>query len=91
MSSMALIFSGFASTPPLSDHESQKFTRGDPEGALGGIQFHSVLPESCKGFLQIFDVLFSFSAFDQHVVNINLHVATDLVLEDFIDQSLVGS
>ena len=50
--------------PPLSDHESQKFCRGDPEGALGGIQFHSVLPESRKSFLQIFDVLFCFGAFD---------------------------
>ena len=46
--------------------------------------------ESSEGFLQVGEVLIRIIAFDEHVINIDLYVLTNLVLENLIDQSLIG-
>lgn len=47
--------------------------------------------KGAKGFFKIFDVVGFLETFDKHVIDINLHVLINLVLENFVDQPLVGS
>ena len=41
-----------------------------------------------EGFDQILNVINSLKTFNYHIINVCLHVATDLIFEDFDDESL---
>ena len=46
--------------------------------------------QSAKSFFEISDMICSLRTLYQHVVHIHLHVASDLIFEDLIDESLVS-
>ena len=75
----------------LRDYEAQEFARGYPEGALGRIQLHAVLSEHGEGLSEVVDVVSHAHAFDHHVINVGLHISTNLVNEDLIDHPLISS
>ncbi|GMH01892.1 hypothetical protein Nepgr_003731 [Nepenthes gracilis] len=76
--------------PLLGDYETQECFRGYPKDALSQIQLHLVLTEHLKRLCQITDMVASGSALNEHIVNINFHIAADLFLKYFIYQPLVG-
>ena len=49
-----------------------------------------VLSEHCKGLSEVIDVVGHAHTFDHHVINVGLHVSSDLMSEDLIDHPLVG-
>ena len=74
----------------LRDYETQEFVGGYLEGAFGRIQLHAVLSKRDKGLLEVVDVVIHTHAFDHHVINVGLHISSNLMSEDLIDHPLVG-
>lgn len=72
-------------------HESEKLVGCDTENILAWIQLYLMLMKCIEGFFHVFDVVGLFGALDEHVVNVDLHILTNLVFENLIDQSLIDS
>ena len=49
-----------------------------------------MLEESAECLDQVDDVVAEPNALDQHVIDVHLHVLVDLVLEDLVNEPLVG-
>ena len=65
-------------------HEPQKFARSHTEGTLGWVQLHLILSDGDEGLIEIINVGPYNLALDEHVININFHVSSDLIFEDFV-------
>ena len=87
MHSSNFFWVGFNSS--IRDHKSQKLASSYSKSALRKIEFHLILLEGDKGLLEIFNVGSRGFALDKHVVHIQLHVLSDLILEYFIYEALI--
>ncbi|GMH24043.1 hypothetical protein Nepgr_025886 [Nepenthes gracilis] len=87
MSARALIFSGFASIPRWKMMKPRNFPEATPKMHSAGF---SLLTKHPKRLWQIADMVACGSVLDEHVVNIDFHIAVDLFLKYFGYQPLVG-
>src|SRR3954462_4185642 len=75
--------------PSLRDEVSKQLTRWDAKSALFRIEFDPVAIEVVERLAEIVDKCPCLTSFYDYVINIDLNVATDLVLEACLHASLV--
>src|SRR4051812_22005298 len=75
--------------PSQRDEVPKQLTRWDAEGALFGVEFDPVAVEVVERLAEIVDKRPHLPGFYDYVVDIDLNVATDLVLEACLHASLV--
>lgn len=68
------------------DHEAKKLASHDAKCAFSQIQLYLVIVKVVESFFQVDDMVSFFGALDKHVIDIDLHISTDFVLEDLINQ-----
>ena len=74
----------------LRDHESKKFVGGDFESTLHRIQLHPKSMESTKSFIKISNMIRGSLTLDEHIINIRLYIAVELILKNFVYQPLIS-
>ncbi len=74
----------------VRDNEAKEFSGWYAKNALGRIQLHLVFPEVIEGFLEVADEVVSFPGHHRDVVNVGVHVPTNLIMEAPLHHTLVG-
>src|SRR3954466_12731732 len=75
--------------PSLRDEVPKQLTRWDAEGALFGVEFDPVAIEVVERLAEIVDKCPCLPGFYDYVVDIDLNIATNLILEACLHASLV--
>ena len=73
----------------LGHHEPQELSCRHPEHTYAGIELHVVRVKGVKGFLEIIQMIVLFSAFYQHVVNIDLDISSNIMCEHLVHKHLI--
>ena len=74
----------------VGDEETQELAGPYSKGTLSWVKLHVVPLEGVKSLGKVDKVPLNAQRFDQHVVDVDIHVAIDLGIEHVIDESLIS-
>lgn len=74
----------------LSNQKSEELANGYTKCIFTWIQLHLMSSEGTKGFILVLYMVRFLEIFYEHIVNINLYISLNLIIEDFIEQSLLS-
>jgi len=75
----------------MCDHKAQELASADPESAFFQVKAHVVFGHFSKYLFQVSHVLGYTMGFDDHVIDVDLDISSDLLFEDPEHQSMVYS
>jgi len=75
----------------MCDHKTQELVSANPESTFFLVEAHVVFAELFKDLFQVCHVLGYALRFDNHVIDLDLDVSSNLSLENVVHQSLVCS
>lgn len=73
------------------DYEHKKLSRNILEGIFGWVQLYLILAESGEDLLKIINVVERDMILDQNIIHIYLHISTNMIFNDLIEELLIGS
>lgn len=73
----------------LQHHESKKFIGVKSKSAFIGIELHLKMLKYYKGLFKVGDVVLDSFALYQHIIDIYIHVPSNLSLEDLVHKPLI--
>lgn len=75
----------------MRDHKAQELDSVNPKSTFFRVEVHVLFAELSEDLFQVYHMLGYALRLDDHVVNIDLNTASDMLLEDSVHQSLVCS